>query len=76
MMQPLVHVVGIRRPLLGRLADNAAMLAPEFCPEDFYTALWIGALLRAGGAAVNAFPDDLDELALEFFERFRPCAKA
>jgi hypothetical protein len=52
------------------------MLAPEFCPEDFYAALWIGALLLAGGTAVDAFPDDLDKLALEFFERFRPVAKA
>jgi hypothetical protein len=52
------------------------MLVPQFCSEDFYAALWIGALLLAGGAAIDAFPDDLDELALEFFERFRPIAKA
>jgi hypothetical protein len=37
--------------------------------------LWIGSLV-AGGAAVNAFPDDLDELAAQFFARFRPAAKA
>jgi hypothetical protein len=52
------------------------MLAPQFCPEDFYAALWVGALLIAGGTAVNAFPDDLDELAVEFFSRFPPIAKA
>jgi hypothetical protein len=34
----------------------------EVCPEDFYAALWIGAVLRAGGR-VNAFPDDADDLA-------------
>ena len=62
--------------LLKRLADNAAMLVPEFRPEDFYAALWIGALLLAGGAAIDAFPDDLDALAAEFFDRFRPIAKA
>jgi hypothetical protein len=52
------------------------MLEPASTPEDFYAALWIGALLLAGGAALDAFPRDLDGLAQEFFERFRPIAKA
>jgi hypothetical protein len=43
---------------------------------EFYAALWIGALLVAGGAAVDPFPAGLDELAARFFTRFRPAAKA
>jgi hypothetical protein len=66
----------VPRNFWGRLADNAAMLVPEYCPEDFYAALWVGALLRAGGAQIDAFPAGLDEFVLEFFARFRPSAKA
>jgi hypothetical protein len=52
------------------------MQVPELCPEGFYTALWIGALLFGRGAVIDASPEDLNELALEFFERFRPIAMA
>jgi hypothetical protein len=56
---------------------TAAMQEPTSAPDDnFYATLWIGALLLAGGAEIDAFPATLDELALEFFERFRPIAKA
>jgi hypothetical protein len=60
--------------LPGEPADNHAGTRAR--SDDFYAALWIGALLFAGGAAIDAFSDDLDELAQEFFERFRPMAKA
>jgi hypothetical protein len=33
-------------------------------------------LLVAGGAAVDAFPGGLDQLAAQFFLRFRPAAWA
>jgi hypothetical protein len=39
-------------------------------------ALWLGAWLVAGGGAVDAFPDDMDELAAQFFARLGPAAKA
>jgi hypothetical protein len=52
------------------------MITRESAPNDFYAALWIGALLLAGNAAVDAFPAELDELAMEFFERYRPTATA
>jgi hypothetical protein len=58
-------------------ADNFGMhVEPEPAPEAFYTALWIGALLLAGNAAIDAFPVELDELTARFFARFRPIAKA
>jgi hypothetical protein len=44
---------------------------PNTQRSRFYAALWIGVLLVAGGAAVDAFPDDLDELAAQFFTRFK-----
>jgi hypothetical protein len=37
---------------------------------------WIGALLLAACAAIDAFPAELDELAVQFFERYHPTAKA
>jgi len=36
----------------------------------------IGALLLAGRTSIDAFPVELNELAAEFFARFRPIAKA
>lgn len=52
------------------------LIEPEPAPEDFYAALWLGALMLAGDAAIDPFPDELDELAMQFFERFRPIAAA
>jgi hypothetical protein len=41
-------------------ADHLGMhVEPEPAPEDFYTALWIGALLIAGDTAIDAFPVEL-----------------
>jgi hypothetical protein len=34
---------------------------------EFYAAPWIDVWLVPAGAAVDAFPDDLDELAAQFF---------
>ena len=48
----------------------------RFGSRRVYAALWIGAWLVASGAAVDAFPDDLDQLAAQFFLRCRPAAKA
>jgi hypothetical protein len=62
-----------------RRADNLDMFTevdPVPVPEDFYAALWIGALLVAANAAIDVFPAEFDELAAEFFARFRPVAKA
>jgi hypothetical protein len=44
-----------------------ARIAQPPAATDFYVALWIGARLVAGGAAVDALPDDLVELAAQFF---------
>jgi hypothetical protein len=53
------------QPRQGR-ADNFGMhVEPEPAPEDFYTALWIGALLIAGDTAIDAFPGELNELATD-----------
>jgi hypothetical protein len=66
----------------GSGSRNACFSRPARRPEavsahlEFYAALWIGVLLVAGGAAVDAFPDDLDELARAVFLRLRPAAKA
>jgi hypothetical protein len=58
-------------------ADNFGMhIEPEPASEDFYTALWIGALQIAGDTAIDAFPAELDELTERFFTLFRPIAKA
>jgi hypothetical protein len=58
-------------------ADTAAMIGePALHPAAFYTTLWIGALMLAGNAALDPFPAELDELAKQFFTRFRPIAKA
>jgi hypothetical protein len=40
------------------------------------STLWIGALLTAGADEVDAFPDDLNGLAEEYFSLFPPVAKA
>lgn len=48
----------------------------EPVPEDFYAALWIGALFVAANTSIDVFPAKLNELAAEFFARFRPIAKA
>ena len=56
-----------------RPADNAGMHLPRESSgslAEFYAAGLIAA------AAVNVFPDDLDELAAQFFARFRLAAKA
>jgi hypothetical protein len=45
--------------------------SPPFC-----TTLWLGALMLAGNVALDPFPDELHELAREFFSLFRPVAKA
>jgi len=37
-------------------------IAAEPHVESFYTTLWLGALMLAGNAALDPFPDDLDEL--------------
>ena len=44
--------------------------------ESFYATLWLGALMLAGNTAFEPFPDELDDLAREFFSWFRPFAKA
>lgn len=44
--------------------------------ESFYAALWLGALMLAGNAAFDPFPDELDDLVLTLFQLFRPRAKA
>ncbi len=43
---------------------------------DFYAALWIGALMLPAGEAIDPFPAEIDNLALQFFARCRPVAKA
>jgi hypothetical protein len=64
------------QPWPGR-ADNLDMLTEfEPVPEDFYDALWIGALFVAVNATIDTFSAELDDLAAEFFARFRPLAKA
>lgn len=52
------------------------MLQAATGSAEFYAVLWVGALLLAGGAAIDAFPTELDDLALEFFRLCRPIAKA
>ena len=45
-------------------------------PPDFCAALWIGALLRATGVAIDVLPPELGEIAVQFFRRYRPIAHA
>jgi hypothetical protein len=64
------------QPQRGRADNTLTSIDPELVvPQDFYAALWIGALL-AINAAIGALPADLDELAAQFFAQFRPVAKA
>jgi hypothetical protein len=44
--------------------------------EDFCTTLWLGALMLAGNAVFEPFPDDLELLAERFFTLYRAAAKA
>jgi len=60
-------------------ADTAGMTTPLPTPAtapDIYAALWLGALLLASGATIDPFPAELDQLALAYFRRFRPVARA
>jgi hypothetical protein len=51
-------------------------LGPVANPDSLSAALWIGALLVATSGACDVFPDELAELAAEYFSRFPPLAKA
>jgi hypothetical protein len=52
------------------------MTEPDPNLHSLYTALWITALRGVTEALPDLFSDDLDEIAVGFFARFPPLAKA
>jgi hypothetical protein len=67
----------LRRHLAGTSSRGAggSLGSRRIAPERVAAGAGARALL-AGDAAVDPFPDGLDDLAVQFFERFRPIASA
>ncbi|MEO7729690.1 MAG: hypothetical protein ABIY55_01870 [Kofleriaceae bacterium] len=51
-------------------------LPPAPDVEAFYATLWARVAYARRGLSLRSFPDDLDEVAMQFFSLFKPVAKA
>lgn len=58
------------------MTSAAEPATPNPDVESIYTTVWIGSLLLAGNPGFDAFPDELTEIATEYFLLFAPVAKA
>jgi hypothetical protein len=66
----------MRRPAAAISTQPPPPLADTDAMPDLRTALWLGALLLAAGCSITPWPEELDELAVEYFALFPPVVRA